>query len=488
MLLASLLALSPAARAAGFYFTDTGTRGMARAGAFVAGADDLSAQYYNPAALTQLDGPQVYINHTVFHQSVRFTRVDLDETGAVTQTWPEVHNQAAPMQIPAFGVGHDFGLPNTYFAFGMWTPMAPSMSFPHDGSTSYTLKDSLTWQIWGGPSVAQRIGWLSVGLGVHWTLVRAEQSLNLMICQDENWFDGEIGNCPADANPDENDLMAEMSMLDPARLTGNLGLLAAPTDWLKVGFSVLPPLKVKGKGKLAVEFVEDHWLLEGDGEGNANLLATQSTTDEDITVLLTMPWILRGGVAVRPVPKLELEGAVVWQRWSSSKEIRVTDVNIVLESSGSPILPDDQVIEDDVVLPQGYRDAWSFRLGGQSELSELLTLRAGAYYETSAIPTSSLSVALVDAPKWGLSTGLSVNVKDRLSIDAGFIQTFLQTQEIRDSNVRRVEVPVDATAVAFQDEELVIKEGQAVGNGTMASSVTTGSLGLVYRFGKREGG
>lgn len=487
MLLASLLALSPAARAAGFYFTDTGTRGMARAGAFVAGADDLSAQYYNPAALTQLHGPQVYINHTVFHQSVRFTRVDLDETGAVTQTWPEVHNQAAPMQIPAFGVGHDFGLPNTYVAFGMWTPMAPSMSFPHDGSTSYTLKDSLTWQIWGGPSVAQRIGWLSVGLGVHWTLVRAEQSLNLMVCTDENFFNLTIEGCPSDADPATSDFQASMAMIDPFRLTGNLGLLATPTQWLKVGFSVLPPLKVRGKGSLSVDIVEDHWLLTGDGEGNLGLIASSHAEDEEVSVRLRMPWILRGGVAVRPHPRIEVEGAAVWQRWSSSKRIRITDVNLVLESNGSGLLPDDQVIDEDIILPQGYRDAWSFRLGGQSELSELLTLRAGAYYETSAIPTSSLSVALVDAPKWGLSTGLSVNVKDRLSIDAGFIQTFLQTQEIRDSNVRRLEVPVDGAA-AQQGMDLEMQQGQAVGNGTMASSVTTGSLGLVYRFGKREGG
>lgn len=482
MLLALALAISPAAQAAGYYFTDTGTRGMARAGAFIAGADDLSAQYYNPAALMNLDRPQVYVNYTMFHQGVEFTRVDLDDSGNITNTWDPIKNEAAPMQIPALGVGHNFGLPNTYFAFGMWTPMAPSMSFPEDGASSYTLIDSLTWQIWGGPSVAHRFGWLSIGLGVHWTLVRAEQSLDLMICQDENWFDGEIGSCPADSDPETNDLRAEMSMLDPARLTGNLGLLAAPTDWLKVGVSVLPPLKVKGKGSLAVEFQEDHWLLEGDGDGNTNLIATQSTTDEDITVLLTMPWIIRSGVAVRPVPAMEIEAAAVYQRWSSAKEIRVTDIDLVLESTGSPILPDDQVITDDVVLPQGYKDAWSLRLGGQGDISEAFTVRAGAFFETSAIPTSALNVALVDAPKWGLSTGLSARIKDRVSIDAGFIQTFLKTQEIRDSNVRRVEVPVDGTA-AILGQPLVVKEGIAVGNGTMKSSVTTGSIGLTWLWG-----
>ncbi|NOY24249.1 MAG: hypothetical protein GXP62_00085 [Oligoflexia bacterium] len=242
--------LSPSAHAAGYYFTDSGTRGMARAGAFIAGADDLSAQYYNPAALMHLDRPQVYVNYTMFHQGVSFTREDLDAAGNVSTTWPEVRNTAGPMQIPAIGVGHNFGMKNTYFAFGIWTPMAPSNSFPQLGGNHYTVKDSLTWQIWGGPSVAHRFGWLSVGLGVHWTLVRAEESLDLMVCQDESPFDGTIGSCPDDATAAENDLHAQLKVWDPARITGNLGLLAEPLPWLSIGASVLPPLKVKGKGSL----------------------------------------------------------------------------------------------------------------------------------------------------------------------------------------------------------------------------------------------
>lgn len=486
MLLAIALALAPSAQAAGYYFTDTGTRGMARAGAFIAGADDLSAQYYNPAALMNLDRPQVYVNYTMFHQNVEFTRVDLDENGDVSKTWDPIKNGAAPMQIPALGVGHNFGLPNTYFAFGMWTPMAPSMSYPEDGASSYTIKDSLTWQIWGGPSVAVRADWLSIGVGVHWTLVRAEQSLNLMVCKDEDEFDSEIGSCPEGTSAEENDLSAQLKMYDPARITGNVGILAKPTKWISIGASVLPPLRVKGKGSLEVQLAEDHWLVEGDGENNANLISGDPAIDDDITVLLTMPWIVRMGVAVRPIPSVEIEAAAVYQNWRTAEEIRVTDVNLVLASTGSPILPDDQEITDDVVLPQGYQDAWSLRLGGDADLSDVFTVRAGGYYETSAIPTEALSVSLVDGPKWGVAAGMSAMIKDRLSIDAGFIQSFIKTQEIRDSIVYRIEVPVDLVAVGFNGEPLEVKNGPAVGNGTMKSSVTTGSVGLTYLWGKTQ--
>ena len=40
-----------ASRRPGLYFTDRGVRPMGRAGAFVAGADDLGAIWYNPAGI-----------------------------------------------------------------------------------------------------------------------------------------------------------------------------------------------------------------------------------------------------------------------------------------------------------------------------------------------------------------------------------------------------------------------------------------------------
>ena len=67
-LFAGLLATAPTAEAAGYYMSDVGTRGMSRAGAFIAGADDLSAQYYNPAALIRLRRPQLYVSYSQVRQ------------------------------------------------------------------------------------------------------------------------------------------------------------------------------------------------------------------------------------------------------------------------------------------------------------------------------------------------------------------------------------------------------------------------------------
>lgn len=488
-MLALLLAaaLSSTADASAFYFPDTGTKGMARSGAFTAGADDLSAQLYNPAALIHLDRPQVYFNFSAFSQQVAFTRKDYADDGSVAETYAQVKNTADPMLIPALGVGHHFGLPNTYFALGLWTPVAPSLSYDRWGGQHYTLQDSLTWQVWGGPSVAHRFfGWLTLGGGVHWTMVRAEQSLSLMVCVDEDMWNGEIDPC-IDDTPEQNDLWSEVRAWDKASLTGNLGILAEPVPWLSIGATVLPPLDVKARGDLEVQLESDHWLLEGDGvQPNLSALEDGYALDEDVLVTLAMPWVIRTGVAVRPVPELELEADFVWQGWSRTTEIRVTDVDLVLKDNvENSMLTEDQVITDDVVLPAGYADAWSIRFAADYDANDWLSVRGGGFYEKSGIPPEVMTVALVDNDKVGFSLGGSALVKDQLQVDLGFIMGLLGTQEVTTSTVPRFEVPVDLSAT-LSGEPLLIQNGEVVGNGTYESSYLMGSLGLTYLWGKRQ--
>ena len=70
--LAAFMAMTPSkADAGGLYFTDRGVRAMGRAGAFVAGADDLSAAWYNPAGLVEA-GTSVMLDLSYLHHSVTY--------------------------------------------------------------------------------------------------------------------------------------------------------------------------------------------------------------------------------------------------------------------------------------------------------------------------------------------------------------------------------------------------------------------------------
>ena len=69
------------AHASAYYFLDSGTRAIGRGGAFVVGADDLSAQYFNPAALDHIDRPTIQVSTWAANQYILFDRADEEASG-----------------------------------------------------------------------------------------------------------------------------------------------------------------------------------------------------------------------------------------------------------------------------------------------------------------------------------------------------------------------------------------------------------------------
>jgi long-chain fatty acid transport protein len=397
------------------------------------------------------------------------------------------------MTIPQFAVGSSFGLEKTYFALGFHPPFAPRLDYPETGAQRYALQDSLVLQWYAGPSVAHKVlPWLTIGAGVFWSPVNASQTIDLMICQDET-PNGETTVCKtdfsdqADPNKAEDDYAAQsdvtvgVDMWDWNNITWNVGLLAEPTDWLAIGVSVLPPMKVSGKGSLAVEFGDEHWMYAPPIEA----IDGTSYADQDVVVGLTLPWVVRGGVAVKPTDRIEVELAGTWQRWQMTKEIRVSDVNVVVKDNpDNDINTEDIPITDDVVLPANYVNAWSVHLGGDVDATDWLTVRAGTYYETSAVPGATQTVAVVDGNKIGYGLGATGFLGKHWSIEGAFSQGFIAERNIKDSQAARQEIPVDLLAALNGEIDATLGPGAIVGNGIFSSKMTYISAGLTYYFGK----
>src|ERR1700745_721991 len=84
-------------RAAGLYSSDRGVRPLGRGGAFVAGADDLGAVWYNPAGRSDA-GNTVLVDFAWLHFTSEYTRRTL-AGGAVTE-FPTVHGTTPFLPIP----------------------------------------------------------------------------------------------------------------------------------------------------------------------------------------------------------------------------------------------------------------------------------------------------------------------------------------------------------------------------------------------------
>jgi long-chain fatty acid transport protein len=486
-LIASLMI--PQAQASGYYFSDIGVRGFSRAGANIAGANDLTALWYNPATLTRLDRGQVMFDFAGVSQKVRFDRADecILVPDPVELVFDPVENKAAVYKIPHFGVAHHLGTPNTTFALGFYTPYAPDYSYDSAGAQRYTLTDTLIIQTALGPSVAhQFFDWLSVGAGVAWSVLIAEQDLATNL--DNPLVEG-------DEYDPAYDVDFALATKDMQGLTWNMGFLVEPPSgrWA-LGGMFQPPVKFDAKGSISADFEGNIFYEEDDGI-YGGLLLDSSVTDEDVSLAVTMPLILKAGALIRPTDGLEIEAAVVWQQWSSIKSLTVTDIDLLIDINEDHIatglmdcegededLNCDALIDDDVVLPANYDDSWSYRLGGHYELNDRFTVRAGLLYETSAISTKTVGVALVDADKWGYGLGGSLNLGNGLVVDLGLSQSFLDDLEITDSEVTQIRV----NPLAGAGEDTLV-EGIVVGNGTMESSIFMVGAGLVWHFGAERG-
>lgn len=428
----ALTLVSLPAHASGYFSLDNGIRALGRGGAYAVGADDLSAQYYNPAALSHIDGPVAQLSLAAVHQLVTFDRLDSPD-----YAFDPVKNSALPFIVPNIGVASKLGTEDLTLAVGLYTPYAPTYKYPEDGGQRYSLIEAMMVATTVGPSASYRVGdILSLGAGVGWSVLAVDQSLKTS-----------ISDLPTD-NP-AFDTMFEISVLDPFALAWNAGFIIEPEDGpFAIGASITGPTAFEARGSVTGDFTENE-LYTGEG-ALAKVIETPSASDDDATLALTLPMVIKAGVVVRPSDTVELEVDFVYQMWSVLQEFVITDFEMTIETTGEPM-----VVTDDVGLPANMNNAWSVRAGTEIDTSEKVALRLGTFYESSAVDDSYRSVFMPDAPKLGYGLGASWVAHDRWTLDFGLSQAFAFKSELTRSLAYQVRVESDGD----------VGSGTTVGNG-----------------------
>ena len=426
-----------ASHAGGYLYSDSGIVANGRGGAWVAGADTQFAQRYNPAGLIRIEAPTVNIGWSGVQQNISFERAKAE--GGFYK--PAV-NEAPPFSVPQLGfatpLGEKFG-----FAFGFHSPYAPSSLYDEEGPQRYSVKDTTIIQFSLGPSLAwQPVPEFTLGLSVHYQMLQVSQTLDITYSGIDN---------PG------GDIAIGLSVMDAANINMNAGLLVEPIEQISIGASFEPPITYRARGTANVNFA---------GNAVEDMLNKTVYKDKDVKATIRLPMILRGGVAVRPVPKLEIETAVVWQQWSKSEDIPIEEVEFeldVVEDSFLEVLvpPEEQTINQDFEIPQNFRNTTSYRLGAEYAIIDELDWRLGGAYETGALLPKYMDVSLVDPAKWQIGTGPSVHLLDRkLRLDGAFSMIFFPDVNV----VNSTRIQTDA-GVLDGITPLVVGNGKYASNG-----------------------
>jgi long-chain fatty acid transport protein len=466
------LATTGDARAAGLYFSDRGVRPLGRGGAFVAGADDLGAIWYNPAGI--VDAPSsLLLDASWLHYTSDVTRQTLTTSSTGTtfvQTFPRVSGSTAVLPVPTLAAAYRFGDKEQFaIAGGIYAPMTPVTSYPltvtgaGGGQVPAPQRYSLV-SLDGSALVVAGL-WLAykpieelrIGAGFQMLTGTFKSTVDFSACPPDNLA------CAAE-NP-SYDAYSQLKVGPIFSPSGNLGITYVPAHVVRFGLSgqlpfiVHSPATVDVRLPTAVEF--DNASQQGD----------------KASVRFVLPAVVRAGVEIRPLAEgeqdLRIELAYVREFWSQHSSIDITPQNIqLLGVTGFP----SPFAVSPISIPRGGQDSNSVRLGGEYTFpvgDYRLQTRLGFAYETSGIQTAYVSPLTIDSNKELASLGGGLFIGKHLRLDAVLSHVFASSVTVtpQEAAVPRVN-PVKGNPTATA----------SVNGGQYASRADVIGVGMEYRF------
>jgi long-chain fatty acid transport protein len=456
--------LASTAWCSGFYFGDNGSKALLQGGAFTAQSDDLTAMQYNPAGLAQQGGFGFLLDAQLINDPASFLRQDVGGPQSIQVN--EVTNKGGLFMLPFAGVSYGFPVGGRRLTLSLGVYAPPAVGRMDYGSPDYTKNDTGHYVADPRRFAPQRYSLVKEDIIIAYpTLAAAYEvhprfmvgaSLQLVLSNfsfTQAMFAGDaLGINPQKMSNENPDYDALVSIALPGKptVTGILGVLAKPLDWLAVGASVRPPIPIKASGALTIT-LSDFFKSTG-----------ASVTGNTADLTFTMPLELRVGVRATPIEKLGLNADFVYMGWNSVDALVLTPQNVALVSAG------DSKPIGEFRIQKNWKATFSARVGGSYDLLKWLTLHAGALFETSASPDAYFNIDFPNPTRVFITGGVTVHAGP-IDVVAGVAGTPTVTTTVQDSKVLRGQT--DPTVPAG-----------AAGNGVYTSGGLVMTLGVRGHF------
>ena len=470
--------VSPAAFASGFYLADIGTRGLGRAGAFVASPDSLLAIHYNPAGLSHLRGIHAEGSLTFVSMSVDFRRscpcvIDTSDAAFAAEQDARLEGSFANNPVTSDTVltipfvGAAFGLPfyDLTFAFALWGPNSQRHDFGELPRTSSLLFEGAAEGQPGrysGMRVETFEANFAFGFGLQ-PLEGLRVGASLMAFQSGNtqtlhlWANSNTLGANITAEDPRLDIPLLFDFKESFAVNWSVGASYELVDGLSIGSSLRWVRNIETDGTIDVQ-IPRKVILE-DLEDDVRIAG-----NEVVVELATAP-LVRAGIQYRMPEVFTAEAAVVWEGWGVHDEVLVTPKDVSFEILGN-VTPLEQI-----VAVRRWTNTTSFRLGGELDLFDpFFSARAGYFYEPTAVPPRFLDPSWVDLDKHGFALGLRTSWFG-FTLDVSAMYIALASEQVRAS-----EKALTAPLTGLENYLTI------VGNGDYSGSYLLTSIGLSYTF------
>ena len=131
---------------------------------------------------------------------------------------------------------------------------------------------------------------------------------------------------------------------------------------------------------------------------------------------LDLPDVVTFGIRQAITDRFRVMAGVEWSNWSRFGEVDIT---------GQPA-----PLPGTITLPFDYNDGWFFSAGGEYDLTDQFTVRAGIGYELSPLDDGNRTFRLPDNDRLWLSAGASYKANDRYSFDLAYSYIAVEDTDI----------------------------------------------------------
>nr|HEX4314523.1 outer membrane protein transport protein [Kofleriaceae bacterium] len=367
-LLASILltaAATSAAHANAFYLSEHDARETGRGDTGVATDTDPSAIFFNPAGIAVGDGTRVSIGGSLIIPDASFT-----PTGGT-----KYDSTTGAQVLPSLFVTHQI---NSMFAVGVGfhAPFGLEIDWPVNSPSADVIQTQSLRTYYlsavAGINLDQFIPGLSAGVGID--IVPSTVELQQAI------YFGADHTCTNDTTTAVN--------------CGSAHLDGTATG---VGYRAGVMYKPRFAPRLSLGLMYNS-QVKLDYTGSADFDApapyrSQLPPDGDVSTSITIPERIVGGVAYRPVDRLEVELNISWVDWSKFQELAIK-----LPNGTSAVTPED------------YTNTTSIRFGAEYRLPLGAAVRVGYIHDPTPVPGQTLTAQLPDADRNDLTAGASYKI------------------------------------------------------------------------------
>jgi|GEM_PF-609154 len=439
--------------ASGYEIPEVGTRAMSMAMAYTSIADDPSAIWFNPAAMTHFTGTIATSGMT----AISIPRSKFTGRTAGSPAQEVVEEAKADLFTPYFMYFvTDLGMEKLRLGLGVNSPFGLAKRWEAGSTFASDIISIAVEPVFVNPNIAYQVTpCVSVAAGFTFarTTVKLMQAPYNHLVETDGDYDFNDGD--------------RLFLLDMEAISTGMGFNAAVKgSWLEgklnLGVSYRSKIDIEfDDGDASISDISSGYLpvdVTGDGipdpvPVSTALFGTSGLVNADDTgkTDLPFPGLLRFGISYRVIDPLLLAFDFHMTQWSAYEELAIEFDTFTSLSK---------------VKEKNWEDSNAIRFGALYSLSEMIDLGAGLVFDSNPVPDETLGPELPGADRTGLTFGFTVNSGDLPAFSFAFMHLMFD-----DRDVDNLELP--------SAENSGIATGQT---GTYEASANLFSVSLTHTF------